>query len=1509
MTLTWSLGGFPAYPARRPVDRQPHASKVRSIESSERHRPGLFRESDTSSQGMPPKGDSNRALGSGARPYLDLGRAPDQLILRRIQLVLARSTDQEEALSSLLERQQERRSPDFHHWISPVEFGKKFGPSDAQVEALTRWAQEMGFLSIRVNSGRTVAELSGSVAAVQSAFSTEIRRASWKGDTYFYPSVPPVVPRELTSLVAGVASLGNLPTAASAAPDSGVTVTRGGEPPSDIDANFTYASEGATKYAIGPYDFAAIYDVNPLWAAAAPLDGSGIPIAVVGNSDISAKDFLNFRTLFSLPLGSTNTQTGTQYLNIIYAGVQPAFTSGEFQAASDTQWAAAVAKGSTILYVAAETTESTAGDALAAEYTVDNDLAPILLDSYSTCELTLGTSGNLFYNKLWQQAAAEGITVITSTGDSGVAACDASDSAPATLGNEVNGIASTTYDVAVGGTEFYLPNGPSPYFNPTNSSTNSSATGYIPEMVWNDTCTSPAILSTDPFQGMNAEQACNSKQAAAGKLDILLGGGGGPSRCITGTAGDPSSCSGGYAKPTWQLAPGVPADGVRDVPDVSFFASKGGDGVSYAVCENDLDPGKAPCSLASPYVDFLSGGGTNIASAAFAGVMAIVEQSTGQRIGNPNYILYQLASQQSGSACSTAGSPACIFHDIQMGTNAMVCITGSAACVTNSAGDAMGILPSSQAGAGFDLGSGLGSVDVSNLVSAWPAPPATKANALLSISPSSVTHGAPVQATVTVTGNSPTGQISLNAEAANGFIGSGALSNQTFTATFRNFPGGSYGLRAYYSGDENNAPVYSNYVSLDVAPEQSNSNMSVVQFDPASGTSTAASSVPYGSNIFVRDDVSGTSGQGTATGQVSITDNAQAFGAVIYPLNPSGYTEAQITYLGVGKHLFSGAYSGDQSFKPSQSNSAPLTVTAAPTVASVATSASTVSSDGVLSLTAMIGSQSYSTSAAPSGSVTFQCGNLVLATANLTQGYNGAFRASTVETTITTSSLPLGSDIITVSYPGDVDYLPSSVQTGPILVTSSNLVATRTSLVVTPAVLSKGNSILSFTATVSPNSPPLGGSVQFLVDGGLYGPLVPLSSNGSASYSGNITGLSYGQHTAMAIYTGNASADSSSASPLVPFVFHAPTSSVTALTLTPTTALLGTFISASAQVSPSSPSPTGTVQLQLDGSAYGNTVSLVNGAATLPLATDHFQVGTYAVRAFYSGDDVYASSISPSVPITIGVSGLAPISVSVSDVPAKIIIGSPLAFTVSMSQSNPMPTGIYQVVIDGGNPGTPILLQGVSQILTVSSSGLSVGSHVLSVNYSGDSHYNLAKSASASFEVTPLPMVGGFSISPTVASISGSNLSPLPTVPFVLTPINGFTSQISFSCSNLPENSSCTFSPSNLTLDGVNSATETFTLNLDTALDARWERHSRWPRGSGESLCATVFFLWLCTPRSRRSMRRPLSLLLLLVCASTLSGCGSGIAPGVTPAGDYHVTVTATGGGMTETAIVNIQIS
>jgi subtilase family serine protease len=667
-----------------------------------------------------------------AQARFDRGPAPASLPLQRMMLVLKNTPEQTVALQELLKEQQNPESPDYHNWLTPQEFGQQFGASEADIQKIAGWLKSEGFTVDDVANGRNLIEFSGNAGQVAAAFHAEIHKYVIGAKQYWANQNDPSIPEALAPVVAGVASLNNFPRT----PESRIVGTfarnkagklvRKAAAKAAANPQFTYAggcqgTSGSNCYTLAPYDFATIYNVLPLWKA--NITGSGQTIAIVSDSDINKADFTNFRSLFGLPAGT---------LNVVYTpgnnSSTPGLTVDESEADVDTQWSGGVAPGATIdLVVSADTSTSFGGD-ISAAYIINNQAslhASVLGYSYGECEFFLGTTGNELYGDpgtgMWTQAAAEGITVVVSTGDNGSTGCDSPSNTegsglpaciapnqlaqdgenvpyddPAVCGLAVNGIGSTPYNVAIGGTDFN--DGPTSqaqsYWNSSNASTTqASVKGYIPEIVYNDSCVNEALDTlVDQSASTSVEANCNnyaaagapfsSTQGSLSELVLPYGGGGGVSNCTTpSSATDVTKCSGGYAKPSWQTGSGVPSDGKRDVPDVSAFAGDGLFQNFYSYCEQDTQGSTGACSLTN-----IEGvGGTSVSAEVFAGMMALLNQAQGSSVGLPNQQLYALAGQ-SWANCNSSGTlnSACIFNQVTSGNNAMPCAKGTADCVISS---------------------------------------------------------------------------------------------------------------------------------------------------------------------------------------------------------------------------------------------------------------------------------------------------------------------------------------------------------------------------------------------------------------------------------------------------------------------------------------------------------------------------------------------------------------------------------------------------------------------------------------------------------------------------------------------------------------------------------------------------------------------------------------------------------------------------------------------------------
>jgi hypothetical protein len=1098
-----------------------------------------------------------------AHPEFDQGAAPPDLPMDRMLLVLKRSPEQESALQALLDQQHDKSSANYHRWLTPDEFGQQFGPADQDIQAVTSWLQSRGFQVARVGRGRTAIEFSGTAAQVRDAFRTEIHSYLVGGAQHWANGSDPLIPAALAPVVSGVAALHNFPVkplhhvagSFSKSISTGEIKRISPQGSSQTGTQFTFNNSScgpASCYAVGPADFATIYNVLPLWNT--QINGTGQNIAIVGESNINLQDVRDFRSMFGLsPLDP----------GIIVDGPDPGVThnDAETEALLDVEWAGAVAPGAAIEFITSASTNTTAGVDLSALYAVDNNVAPVLSVSFGLCELFLGTTGNQFHSALWEQAAAQGITVVVASGDSGSAGCDFFGGVfpePAQNGLAVSGFASTPFNVAVGGTDFlnfgptFDINNPSPYWNATNSTQNSSlglsAKGYIPESTWNNTCTNGAF-SFFGFES-TAEGRCNDPKLLP--LVATDGGSGGRSNCTSPAGIAPSGCGIGYPSPPWQIT-GL-GDTARDVPDVSLFASNGFWNSFYIICEADLLPLNPSCSLQNGFANFVGVGGTSAAAPSFAGMMALVNQFTNSKTGqgNANYELYKLASlsSQSGLNCNSTTGPVsgCIFNDVTFGTIAMPCAANSTSdCKVATGGDSFGVLSGYGTGTGYDLATGLGSVNAFNLAQNWSKANFNSTKTTLSLEnvtsgtvSTPIPHGTPVPVTVTVTSNvsnvgAPSGDVSLIANSANGQgVDSHELGSATATSSVANWstsllPGGTYSVHAHYAGDGTFGASDSGAIGVTVTPETSAIILSALTF--ASGRLVPVPpSVPYGTTVYLRADVgSATKATGSVpTGNVTFTDNTSA--SQTYSLNSEGAAIAGngLCTLTPGAHSFTASYSGDKSYQPSGTTT-PTSFTINPATPQVAVpqkinvSVNTASFGFSVFVGETIGinplTGTFCAPALPTGTITLfdATTQKQIATSPIPNGASTQPGQSAAQITVFTAALSFGNNSVTAVYSGDSNYRTSTSSTITIEVgfgTSTVLTSSNAAVPVSTNV--------TFTAQVTSNQtsgPPITGSVTFQVDVSA-GTTVPLV-NGTAQFTTSFGSPVPSSHQVTARYSGD----------------------------------------------------------------------------------------------------------------------------------------------------------------------------------------------------------------------------------------------------------------------------------------------------------------------------------------------------------------------------------------------------
>lgn len=864
-----------------------------------------------------------------ARRQFDRGEVAPDLPMDRINLLLRGTPEQETALQQLLIEQQDPNSPKYHQWLTPEQFGEKFGASVADLQTITNWLSQQGFHDIVVGKGRRSIEFSGTATQVEQAFHTEIHKFSANGTAFIANSKAPTIPVAFAPVIRGFASLNNYPHRASVqilkrAP---VAIRRG----ADATPQFNLASGGN---ALGPGDFATIYNVAPLWKKG--VDGTGQSIAVVGRSGLYGSDPSSFRNIFGMP-----PEDWTMIVNGGDPGVGS--TGDVVEASLDIEWAGAVAKNAKIYYVATKSTNASDGVDLSAQYVVDHNLAGILSVSYGFCEAE--QSADTFYQMLWQQAAAQGISVFVSAGDSGSAGCDdPTVKSPSTHGLAVSGLASTPDNVAVGGTALNDAPTPSVYWSATNDATKASALSYIPETTWNDS-------------------SSTSIHAGSGGVSSI------------------------YATPVWQSGAGVPTSDPgatgqhhRYLPDVSLSAAGH---VPYLVCA------MSSCSMADSngQLELYQVYGTSVSSPAFAGIMALVDQSAGGRQGNPNFHFYPLAQ--------TAG----IFHDITTGTNAVPCSSGT--------GCSNGVLSGYAAGLGYDLATGWGSVDANALVNNWSNVSFLPSSITASATPTSFVHGSALNFTATVSTSSGTPSGVVDAyEVQNNTtteLGSAVLANGVATGSTTKAPGGSGNLYLRYTGDGIYGSSVSTAIPINVTLEGVN-----VTMDPPSKT------LALGEFTGTTVTVAAQSGNGTPTGTVNLTYGGKTLTQETLNNGAAPLVEGW-SPPGVGTYQLNVNYSGDDSYYASTTQW-PLTFTQGKP--SVILFCNNLGHDVVAGTSVPCNANVPTVFGPPaSGTIQFTDNNAAIGSALSYTGSN---------VTLDIGTLPTGAHNIGAQYSGDTNYLPNS---------------------------------------------------------------------------------------------------------------------------------------------------------------------------------------------------------------------------------------------------------------------------------------------------------------------------------------------------------------------------------------------------------------------------------------------------------------------------------------------------
>ena len=1115
-----------------------------------------------------------------ATPANDAGQVPPNQDLGNITLVLARSPEREASFQQFLADQQDPASPDFHRWLSPEEVGERFGISEADIASVSGWLQSQGLHINWISPSRMFIKFGGAAGAVGKAFQTELHYYTVNANRRMSVSSVPLIPAALAPAIRAVRGLYSIE-----------------ETPlhhsNEVLTNSPELTAGSGSHYITPGDFTYIYNSG--------CCGDGETIGIVSWSRVSTADLDNFRlrtgTSFSNPIEVIPTafggvDPGPAYTAPPSAGI---YTGGQGEATLDVTRAGSVAQHAKLLLVAA--TSASGGIEADAEYLVNTSPVPaqIITISFGACESAAGPSGVAFWDALFQQAAAEGISTFVASGDSGASGCDIAFSTPpaSPRANSPNYICSSSYATCVGGTEFNDASNPSNYWRSTNNSQLESAIGYIPEGGWNE-----------PLNASSLPQVASS--------------GGGVSSFI--------------ATPTWQRGvAGVPVEYAgRYTPDVSF---SGACHDGYFGCFAAGGTGKASCVVdTSGSFYFTSSCGTSASAPSMAGVAALLNQSIGAPQGNLNPQLYQLS----------AGFPSA-FHDATPASSgSSTCDIGTPSMCNNSIPGTAG-LGGGQSGfpvtVGYDEVTGLGSPDIAMLLNNWQSPPTIKVllDSLAIIWPSQIVG-------VPTTG-------AFNVE--NG--GSANLNPLTIAITGANASEFSQTNNCQVVLTPHSACL----VNLTFTPASVGTRTATLTITStnASNSPTAVALSGTGTSILVTPVITVFTGNQTNVQTFPVTFSvSQPPGPTTYPyasgsaiLTSGSYSSAPVTVSNG-----SGTFSIAAGSLPIGQNSLHVSYTPDSTSARIYNPAS---GDGFVTITAAqkitptMQIWPYSISLVPynsgSATVTIQpglynptpTGTIFLSSGSYSSPpQTMAGGAATIN--IPAGSLPLGSNNVTATYTPDA--------ASASLYNSVSGTVTITVVKLTPTV-SVNPSLTSITVadplpvSVSlfldaPGSPAITGTITLI--GGTYTSAPAAVLNNRAAFVIPAGALPIGYDELNATFTPDptGAVNYNTATASYPVQVNAVAKLIPTVVVTPSATSITTAqpLTLTISVNGGTGSPTATGMVITSGGFNSSATTLDNGIATISFPAAQRQAGNYTITANYGGDGNYLSAVgTTSITVTV----------------------------------------------------------------------------------------------------------------------------------------------------------------------------------------------------------------------------------------------------------------------------------
>ena len=1190
--------------------------------------------------------DAKRVMLYGHVPSIlrhaqDKGRLSTSTPAQHLVMVLKASDEQKSELHKVLDEQQDKNSANYHQWTTPEEFGEKFGVHDADIAKVSAWLKSQGFTVDDVSKSKRVLHFSGTTGQLEQAFKTEMHNYVLNGEKHVSNNSEISVPTALSPVIGSV-TMHNFFRKGRMGP---VHKLR------DAKLGGDYGTSSSSTHYLGPWDFATIYNTFPMLNSG--IDGTGSSIAVVGRSDILLSDVQSYRSLFDLPAndpifihagqdnGTQPGDDGESDLDVeISGGIAP---NAQVYFVIGTPTFLVDGITNSIEYIV----ENNTADIMSISYGSCESVEGVGGNEFNNQAFEQAAAQGI---SVFVAAGDNGPAECDNQNDSwevygyatgGEASTPYSVSVGGSQGFEANTYWATSTELTPPywglSALSYIPEVPWNESKAADTSKDTSGlaglwsgsggiSSYYIQPSWQR---GSGVYTTDPAytQGGNWVTSINLTNGGSGYTatpTVTVTGGGctvEPTAIATLTGGAVSSVAFQYftSAGTEKTGQGY---GCTSVPTVAFTAAPAGGTTAIATAAIGPMVNTPPLVTGVPHrytpdlvlnaasghdatlfcsegscqwttsgstttlVDAGLVGGTSVAAPSMAGIQALINQANGGRQGMPGYIYYALSAAQTEANCNSITPPAsgagCAFQDITTGDN-YICAGNT--CTTTA--QKMGW----PATTGYDLASGLGSVNAANLSSQWKNVVFNSSNTTLGLSQSSgIAQGSSITLSGTVAAGSgssvPTGDVAfilsngnigstvdISGDANDGaFVGTKAfatLSGGSYSATLTNLPGGSYTITARYGGDTTFASSLSTPVPVSVSQGATAITITPQTLNLLTCVSTNASAYTYGSPAYIPINVAATSGSGVPTGTLTITVDGATWGTV--PLDPNGngyliagnygtsansclygYIYSQGPLLQGGTHSIGASYSGDSTFPAA--NATPVNVTVSqissiPTLAAVGTTMAITPGFNVPLVATFtvpaLTSGAATAASGPTGTVTFTdtTTGTTLGTAAVVP--NVVYSVSATSTTAypsytfgataagaTTGITTIGANAVTASYSGDANYAATVSTAVTVTVDSTTPVATTTTITssANPTTIA-GRPTFTATIGAASGTAPTSGTVAFYDGTALLGTGTVGTAHTATFRPGTTPAFVGGTHSITGVYGGIA-ADGPSTSPV-----------------------------------------------------------------------------------------------------------------------------------------------------------------------------------------------------------------------------------------------------------------------------------------------------------------------------------------------------------------------------------------